>query len=38
MKFNPFDPNDWLAQHPKVMFACAVILFFVLCYIEEIPK
>jgi len=37
MKFNPFDPNDWLAQHPRVMMALSVLLFLVLCCLEEIP-
>lgn len=29
--------NDWLARHPKVMLACAVILFLLVTYLEEIP-
>jgi hypothetical protein len=37
MKFNPFATDDWLAKHPKVMMICSVILFLVVCYLEEIP-
>jgi len=38
MKFKFFATDDWLAQHPKVMFVCAVLLFILVCYLEEIPK
>lgn len=37
MKFKAFATDDWLARHPKVMAACAVILFLLVCFLEEIP-
>ena len=30
--------DDWLARHPKVMAVCAVLLFLLVTYLEEIPK
>ncbi len=35
-RFHPFDPNDWLARHPKVMAAAALALLLVLMAIEEV--
>jgi len=36
MKFKLFATDDWLARHPKVMAAISVILFLLVCYLEEI--
>lgn len=36
MKFKIFSTDDWLARHPKAMIALSVILFLLVCYLEEI--
>jgi len=36
MKFQIFATDDWLAKNPKVMAFCSVVLFILLCYLEEI--
>ncbi len=34
--FHPFDPNDWLARHPKVLAVGMFLCFIVIGLLEEV--
>lgn len=38
MKFDPFDPNDWLGRHPKICAIGMILCLLLVAYLEDVPK